>query len=534
MQWSHILILALLASLVWVMNFLYTGRKRRAFYKTVPCPPHSTFWGHLKLIGETIRELPPRFHYQQMMVYIGQKYNMPPVFYLDLWPVSYGIMIIQDPGVAVQITQIKSLPKHMVNRAYTQPLTGRSSVVLVEGAEWKLIRSIMNPGFAPQYIASLTPILSKHITRFTDKLSKAAKSGETFLLQGYILSLTFDVISEVVLGEDLDSQRAYSLLAYHYAQAARFSNVSSTSVMSFSKLRSQLLKRWYSRQEGLIIADMIKKRWVEQKDKATGASRAGIDLFLQAYQDEKKLPRSDKPAYQDTYFMEIAVDNVKSLLLGGHDTTSSTLSWVLALLAQNPATLAKVRKEHDEVFGSDISHTTSLLSLDAALLSSLPYTTAAIKEAMRIFPAASTTRFSNPKDPSHPTHVTLTFDGKEVSLPVQDQQAWVLHYGIGQRADLWPDPHAFIPERHLPNPPYPYPKDAWRSFEKGPRACAGMELAMNEMKMVIVEVSRRFDFEVAYKEDDPDAPEGHGGKMYQVMEFAAKPAGHMPMRVKER
>jgi cytochrome P450 len=228
--------------------------------------------------------------------------------------------------------------------------------------------------------------------------------------------------------------------------------------------------------------------------------------------------------------MEIALANVKSLLLGGHDTTSSSLSWIIALLSQNPSALARVRSEHDTVFGRDSSHTTSLLALNPSLLNSLPYTTACIKEAMRIFPVASTTRYSNPKDPSHPTHVT--FEGKQ--LPISDQQLWVLTYGLGQRADLWPEPHKFIPERHLPDPPHPYPKDAWRNFEKGPRGCAGIELAMNEMKMVLMEISRRFDFEVSYAKDMPEAPPGFGGKMYQVIEFAAKPNGHMPTKVKIR
>ena len=481
-----------------------------------------------------MRELPPSCHYQQLMTYIGQKYDMPAVFYLDMWPVSYPVTIIQDPEVAAQITQTRSLRKHVVNRQYTSRLTGHSSIVFVEGAEWKMIRSIVNPGFSPQYIASLTSVLSKHIARFTDKLSTAAKSGERFLLQDYFLSMTLDVIGEVVLGEDLDSQRSFNLLAYHYGKAAQHANVTTVSGFSFGRVRSDIMTRWHSRQEGLIIADMIKRRWSEQKEGLKGSSRAAIDLFLQAYKDEKKLKSSFHDASQDPQFMEIAVTNVKSLLLGGHDTTSSTLSWTLALLSQNPAALAKVRGEHQDVFGSDLTHTSSLLSTDPSLLNSLPYTTAVVKETLRIFSVASTTRYSDPKNPSHPTHVTATIDGKSTQLPISNQQLWVLHYAIGQRADLWPDPHVFIPERHLPNPPHPYPKDAWRSFEKGPRACAAMELAMTEMKMVLVEVSRRFDFEVAYRQDDPEAPKGFGGKMYQVMEFAAKPAGHMPMRVKFR
>jgi Cytochrome P450 len=276
---GNILLAISLIFSLWLLSVLRKGYKQRSFYKTVPCPPHSPFWGHLKLMGEMIAGLPPKFHYQQVMAYIGQKYNLPSVFYLDMWPVSYPMMIIQDPGIAAQITQTKSLPKHIVNHHFISPLTGRTSIVITEGAEWKMIRSIVNPGFSPSYIASLTPVIGKHINKFTHKLSKAVSTGEVLLLQDYLLSLTFDVISEVTLGFDLDSQRSFNQLAYHFGQAAQWSFVPS-STLSPHTIASKALKWWHARQEGLIISNMIKQRCNYQAA-VNGADssirRAGID-----------------------------------------------------------------------------------------------------------------------------------------------------------------------------------------------------------------------------------------------------------------
>ena len=64
-----------------------------------------------------------------------------------------------------------------------------------------------------------------------------------------------------------------------------------------------------------------------------------------------------------------------------------------------------------------------------------------------------------------------------------------------------------------------------------------MELAMMEMRIVLVLLAREFDFELAFPEDAPRAPSGHGvagGRGYQTIEFAAKPVGHMPVRVRRR
>ena len=58
-----------------------------------------------------------------------------------------------------------------------------------------------------------------------------------------------------------------------------------------------------------------------------------------------------------------------------------------------------------------------------------------------------------------------------------------------------------------------------------------------EMRLVLVLLCREFDFQIAYPEDAPRAPVEHGvagGRGYQIMEFAAKPVGHMPMRVSRR
>lgn len=58
-----------------------------------------------------------------------------------------------------------------------------------------------------------------------------------------------------------------------------------------------------------------------------------------------------------------------------------------------------------------------------------------------------------------------------------------------------------------------------------------------EVWVVLMLLAREFDFEIAYTEDAPRAPPEHdvaGGRGYQIIEFAAKPVGHMPMEVMVR
>jgi len=76
---------------------------------------------------------------------------------------------------------------------------------------------------------------------------------------------------------------------------------------------------------------------------------------------------------------------------------------------------------------------------------------------------------------------------------------WVNTHTIHRRADFFPNPDDFIPERFLEQK---IPKDAWRPFEKGPRSCIGQELALLEMKIILALTIRDFEVKAAYEEWD--------------------------------
>ena len=190
--------------------------------------------------------------------------------------------------------------------------------------------------------------------------------------------------------------------------------------------------------------------------------------------------------------------------------------------------LERLRAEHDEILGTDLEKAASTLSEKPFLLNKLPYTLAVIKETLRLYPPVSSTREGqagfNIRDEQ----------GRD--FPTAGFMVWGIPQAIQRDPAYWPSPDLFLPDRWMVSPDQPlHPvKGAWRAFEWGPRNCIGQELAINEMKIILVLTVRRFTVEPAYEELDRFRKSGprsvYGERGYQVLR--AQPSEDLPCRVR--
>lgn len=224
---------------------------------------------------------------------------------------------------------------------------------------------------------------------------------------------------------------------------------------------------------------------------ADNRNKSVIDLALKTYLEENPSAIGINADFKD-----FAIAQIKLFIFAGHDTTSAGAIFTYHLLTQHPKILAKVRAEHDSVFGFNIAAAASLLSAKPTLLNQLPYTLAVIKESLRIYPTVAALR-----DGQADFYISSE-SGK--SLPTNHCLVWGDHYGTHHNPRYWARPEEFLPERFLVSEGdelYP-PKNAWRPFERGPRNCIGQELALTEIKVMLALTIRAFDFEDAYEEYD--------------------------------
>lgn len=218
------------------------------------------------------------------------------------------------------------------------------------------------------------------------------------------------------------------------------------------------------------ITNVLDERYNKMERKAR--SKSIIDLALNSYLAETS---SEKDATMDSIFKELAIAQIKLFIFAGHDTTSIGAVCTYHVLAKKPSALARVRAEHDSVFGPDTSEAPYVLASNPQLLKQLTFTLACIKEAMRLYPLVAALRQGQPQ------YFLNSASGTQ--LPTENCMVWGNHYGVHHNPRFWPRPEEFLPERWLAlegDPLHPY-KNAWRNFERGPRSCIGQDVALVEI-----------------------------------------------------
>lgn len=174
-------------------------------------------------------------------------------------------------------------------------------------------------------------------------------------------------------------------------------------------------------------------------------------------------------------------DEMMTMVVAGHDTTTALLAWVWVMLGQHPDALSAAREEARAVLGA--------ADLDAPpptheQVRQLAYTESVVKETLRLFP---------------PAHL-----GSRIALSDLDYQGYHIPAGtrviysiyLTQRmAEYWPEPLAFRPERFARDAARPT-AFSYLPFGGGPRLCIGNHFGEQQAIMVIARVLQCFEVDV--------------------------------------
>jgi cytochrome P450 len=359
-----------------------------------------------------------------------------------------SFVMVFDPALVKQVFQGSGQRLHAGEaNALLGPILGQRSVLLLDEDEHLRHRRLMLPAFHGARVQAYAEVMREA----TDLEIDAWPVGQDFALLPSMQSLTLGVIIRAVFG-------------YEPGAAAE-------------ELRRRLRAMIdpVARPRGLLLLQaLLALRGSEPSSTRFDAARRAVDEIL-FEEIARRRAEGDLESREDVFSALLLAqdedggrlsaqevrDELLTLLLAGHETTATALAWTFDLMLHTPAVHERAIEREEQ------------------------YLDALVKESLRLRPVIPGVGRVVRREP-------FALDGYVIPEGVEiNPSIRVLH----RRADLYPEPARFRPERFLdPDAPDTY---TWIPFGGGTRRCLGATFALMEMRTVLARVLQRTELRAA-------------------------------------
>jgi cytochrome P450 len=349
------------------------------------------------------------------------------------------------------------------------PLLG-NGLLTTDGDYHRRARRIMLPAFHREQLAASSAIMTEE----AERALTGWRPGDHVDLYSWTRRLALRVAMRALFGFDPDHSTRDAEMAAQFEEALGFWGRDYV-VQMFRGPGSpwRAMTRARAQLDAVIFAEIARRR-------ASGERGPDILSLLLDAEDEDGWGLSDQELR----------DQVMTLLFAGHDTTTSTVTFLFFELARNP----------DEI-GPLVASDGAGEALDMAL-----------DETLRMYPPA----WIGPRRSVD----AFELNGTRVPAGVNvNYCSWASHH----LAEVFPEPERFRPARFTPEVKAALPKGAYVPFGGGSRTCIGMRFGQLEVKAIADSILRRFRLELA----DPER------KLSIRQMPTLSPRGGMPVIVRE-
>ncbi|GAB7045916.1 cytochrome P450 [Catenuloplanes indicus] len=322
-----------------------------------------------------------------------------------------------------------------------------------EGALWRKQRQVIQPAFQSRRIAAQATVVADEAAGLVERLRRTGGAPVDVMEQ--MTALTLGVLGRTLLDADLG---AFGSIGDDFAAVqdqAMFELESLGTVPAWVPLPRQLRFRRARRSLSGIVDRLVAARADGTADRDDVLSR----LITSARAETD--PRVGRQRLRD---------ELVTLLLAGHETTASTLSWTLHLIDDHPTVRDRLRDEARTVLGDRAPVFEDLHRLT--------YTAAVLNEVMRLYPPVwILPRMSLAPD---------VIGGYPVPAGAD---VLICPFTLHRHPRFWAEPDRFDPDRFTRDAG-DRPRYAYIPFGAGPRFCVGNHLGMMEATFVIAMLAR--------------------------------------------
>lgn len=400
------------------------------------------------------------------------------------------VAVVNSPATLheVLVSKARAFDKSPIQQTAMYPLLGEGLFNSTGGEPWRRQRRLMAPVFQQSRIGAFAPTMVECTRQAIARWRQGARLDLARETTRIAMSVAGRTLFGVDTFENADEIGRALTVALEWVDYA----VTAPAIMLQAELRLALLpppkaagaiarlrERWAARLErpirwptrlarqlgpALAVLDDFVARMIRERRAAPGARTDLLSALLQARDEIDGGRMSDKQVR----------DEILSLFLAGYETTANALAWSMYLLLRHPAAYARARDAALALGGR---------SPTLADAGQLEYLGRVFKEALRLYP---------------PVYVYGRIANSDVELgghPLPNRAiVLVSPYSVQRRADLWPEPERFDPERFTAAAEAARPREAWIPFSSGPRVCIGAYFAQLEALVVMAMFLQHADF----------------------------------------
>lgn len=466
------LVLAVAAALILVVvikkivDFCLWYKYYTKLMKHVP-GPENTHWlyGNLHLLTDK--------HSDQLR--LGQELTakFPRMYKFWIGPFN-ATVVLNHPETIKQILTHADPKSKGFGGAYRHvyPWLGEG-LLLADGKRWSRARRLLTPAFHFSILKPYVNIYNKATDQLLRKFESYAERGVSFDLIKDMSLCTLDILLQCIFSMETNCQERESEYVQYVLKLGEIWSKRNRKLWLFPDIIFYNTK-WgrqfkdHCDKVHKIAEDIIKNRQ-QEIDQLDGMSERPyldfLDLLLQAKdEDGNKLTKFEIRNEVDTFLFE------------GHDTTASSTSWLLYLLAQHQNYQQKVQDELDTIWANKATEWTQWEDLPH-----FEYLTMCLKESLRDSSTVPLIQRLVQRE--------MTIDGKVFP---QNTLFTIAINSVHHNPAVWENPEEYRPERFSQENISNIDNFSYIPFSAGPRNCIGQHFALNEEKVILSRVLRHF------------------------------------------
>lgn len=339
-----------------------------------------------------------------------------------------------------------------------RPIAG-NGLFLSFGELWKRQRRIAQPTFHPRRLSVMAKIASEGAQSMMASWPSTLGHAQHVNVSHQLFHLTLFVISKSLLHEGV-SEAAANTIGKGLTRALEYLFEPNAELLKFATLPTPA---WFRYRYALHKLNKVIHQLIEStSDK--GTEGGSYTELLRSWRD----PQTGAPMHP-----KLIRDELATMLLAGHETTATTLSWALYLLARHPEVQSHVRLVVRDILGTEAEPSYR----DVANLKPLQHV---LLETLRLYPPIWGVTRTPKRD--------VTLSGYRVPAgSIVSVSPWLMHHS----AQHWAEPEAFRPERFADSSGTRH-RYAYFPFGGGPRQCIGSQFALTEATLVLASILQRF------------------------------------------